>query len=120
MRGFLRRFFNDPKGNVAIMFAIAVVPIIGAMGAAIDYSLANAQRSAMQAALDATAVALIKLMPTSQQELDTRGMEWFQANLGTTPVSNIQLTITPSIGKMNLQAVGIYKPEIVNVLGVQE
>jgi len=120
MRGFLRRFFNDPKGNVAILFAIAVVPIIGAMGAAIDYSMANAQRTAMQAAIDATALALVKIMPASQQELNARGAEWFAANLGTTPITNIQLTITPSTGKLNLEAVGIYKPEIVNVLGVQE
>jgi hypothetical protein len=44
MRAFLRRFFSDPKGNVAIMFAIAVVPVIGAMGAAVDYSMAARNR----------------------------------------------------------------------------
>ena len=120
MRNLLSRFLAERKGNVAILFAIAVVPIIGAMGAAIDYSMANAQRTAMQAAIDATALALVKIMPASQQELNARGAEWFAANLGTTPITNIQLTITPSTGKLNLEAVGIYKPEIVNVLGVQE
>ena len=56
------------------------MPIIGAMGAAIDYSMANAQRTAMQAAIDATALALVKIMPTSQQELNARGAEWFAAS----------------------------------------
>jgi len=120
MRGYLRRFFNDPKGNVAILFAIAVVPVIGAMGAAVDYSLANAQRTAMQASLDATAIALVKIMPTTQQELNARGMEWFKANLGATPVTGIQLNIVPTTGKINLEAFGMYKPEIVNVLGIQD
>lgn len=120
MRGFLRRFFSNPKGNVAIMFAIAVVPVIGAMGAAVDYSMASAQRTAMLASLDATAIALVKIMPTSQQELNARGLEWFTANLGATPITNIQLTIIPTTGKINLEASGIYKPKIVNVLGIQD
>ena len=103
MRGFLRRFFNDPKGNIAILFAIAVVPIIGAMGAAVDYSMANAQRDAMQYAVDATALALAKIMPASQTELDARGMEWFKANMGKTPITDLQLTITATIGKINIR-----------------
>lgn len=40
------------------MFALALVPIIGVVGAAVDYSRANAARSAMFAALDATALML--------------------------------------------------------------
>lgn len=120
MRSMLRRFFSDPKGNVAIMFAIAVVPVIGAMGAAIDYSMASAQRTAMQASLDATAIALVKIMPTSQQELNARGMEWFKANMGATPITGIQLIIIPTTGKINLEANGTYKPKMVNVLGIQD
>lgn len=120
MRSMLRRFLADRKGNVAIMFAIAVVPVIGAMGAAIDYSMASAQRTAMLASLDATAIALVKIMPTSQQELNARGLEWFTANLGATPITGIQLTIIPSTGKINLEASGTYKPKIVNVLGIQD
>ncbi len=118
MRGLLRRFFSDPKGNVAILFAIAVVPIIGAMGAAVDYSMASAQRTSMQAAVDATALALAKIMPVSQTELDARGMEWFNANMGQTPITNIQLTIIPTTGKINIQATGSYQPEIISVLGL--
>jgi len=38
------------RGNVAAMFAIALVPMIGIIGTAIDYSRAVAARSAMQAA----------------------------------------------------------------------
>jgi len=120
MRSMLRRFLADRKGNVAIMFAFALVPVIGAMGAAIDYSMASAQRTAMLASLDATAIALVKIMPTSQQELNARGLEWFTANLGATPITGIQLTIIPSTGKINLEASGIYKPKIVNVLGIQD
>lgn len=48
------------RGNVAAIFAIALVPMLGIVGAAIDYSRAAAARSAMQAALDTTALMVSK------------------------------------------------------------
>ena len=43
------------------MFALAIIPVIGLVGAAVDYSRANSIRSAVQSALDATALAMAKL-----------------------------------------------------------
>lgn len=48
------------RGNVAAIFAISLVPMLGIVGAAIDYSRAAAARSAMQAALDTTALMVSK------------------------------------------------------------
>ena len=52
------RFFADRRGGVAPMFALGLVPVIGFVGAAVDYSRGNAARTAMQAALDATGLML--------------------------------------------------------------
>jgi Flp pilus assembly protein TadG len=52
------RFGAAKKGNTAIIFALAIIPIISFVGAAIDYSRANMARSSMQAALDSTALML--------------------------------------------------------------
>ena len=49
------------------MFALAIIPVIGLVGAAVDYSRANSIRAGMQAALDATALAMAKLAPTLTQ-----------------------------------------------------
>ena len=62
----MRRFWSDRKGNVAVLFALAVVPVIGGLGAAIDYSMANSYRTDMQKALDSTALALSKLLPLDE------------------------------------------------------
>jgi hypothetical protein len=48
------------RGNVAIIFALALIPLVGAVGAAIDYSRAATARTAMQTALDAAALILSK------------------------------------------------------------
>ena len=59
-RSAARRFVRANEANIAVTFAIALVPILGFVGAAIDYTRANAARSSMQAALDSTALMLSK------------------------------------------------------------
>jgi Flp pilus assembly protein TadG len=56
----VRRFGGANHGNVAVIFAIALVPLISFVGGAIDYSRVNKARSSMQAALDSTALMLSK------------------------------------------------------------
>ncbi|RJF78788.1 pilus assembly protein [Rhodopseudomonas palustris] len=51
-----RRFVSATGGNVAVLFAISLLPILGFVGAAIDYSRASKARTAMQAALDSAAL----------------------------------------------------------------
>ena len=54
-----RRFRTHSRGNVAITFAIAILPMIAAIGCAIDYSLANRMKAKLQAAADAASVAAV-------------------------------------------------------------
>jgi Flp pilus assembly protein TadG len=54
------RFARADQGNIAVLFAIAAIPIITFVGAAIDYTRANGARSSMQAALDSTALMVAK------------------------------------------------------------
>src|SRR5258708_5232461 len=60
IRGAARRFIKADRGNIAVTFAYALVPILGFVGAAIDYTRTNSARSSMQAALDSTALMLSK------------------------------------------------------------
>ncbi len=53
-----RRFAKSNEGNVAVIFAIAILPVLGFVGAAIDYSRASKARTSMQAAMDSTALML--------------------------------------------------------------
>ena len=52
VRAAAKRFAGANQGTIAVLFAIALVPILTFMGAAIDYSRANSARSSMQSALD--------------------------------------------------------------------
>ena len=54
----LSQFLRDRRASIAPIFALAIIPILGLVGSAVDYSRANAARTAMQAALDTTALTL--------------------------------------------------------------
>jgi Flp pilus assembly protein TadG len=60
IRDAARRFVGANDGNIAVIFTIAAIPVIGFVGAAIDYSRVNSARSSVQAALDSTALMLSK------------------------------------------------------------
>ena len=53
------RFRGDVRANIALIFAIALIPIIAAIGAALDYSRWADARSTVQAMVDATAMQVV-------------------------------------------------------------
>jgi Flp pilus assembly protein TadG len=76
----VRRFAAARGGNVAVTFALATLPVVGAVGAAVDYSHANSVKAAMQAALDATALMLSKDAATlSNGDLQIKAKNYFSA-----------------------------------------
>lgn len=93
----LRQFFTGQSGNVAITFALAAIPLLGAVGAAIDYSRANDAKVKLQQALDATALMLSKeaaSVPSSQ--LQTDASSYFLAQFDPPGVQNIAINATYS------------------------
>ena len=55
----IHRFVHDRRGNIAVIFALSCVPLISAVGCAVDYSRATHVRSKLQAAADAASVGSI-------------------------------------------------------------
>ena len=78
VRGALRNFCRARGGNVAITFAFATIPVIGAVGAGFDYSHANAIKAEIQTALDSTALMLSKDAATlNSNDLQTKALAIF-------------------------------------------
>jgi putative Flp pilus-assembly TadE/G-like protein len=59
LTSLIRRFRNDSSGNIAVIFVIALLPILTAIGCAVDYSLATRMKAKLQSAADAASVASI-------------------------------------------------------------
>jgi Flp pilus assembly protein TadG len=57
----IKRFRQNQRGNVAMIFALALVPLIAAVGCAIDYGRAAHIRTKFESAADAASVSSISL-----------------------------------------------------------
>src|SRR4051795_10067742 len=97
VRGAGTRFAADERGNIAVIFAIALVPLLGFIGAAVDYTRANAARSSMQAALDSTALMVSKdltqgIITTSQ--ISTKAQSYFTALYTNKDANSVSVSAT--------------------------
>jgi Flp pilus assembly protein TadG len=91
------RFSADRRGAVAVLFAICIVPIMGLIGAAIDYQAAARLHARLQAALDAAAIsASSRASGKTQAQIAADAQAFFAAQFQepgvATPVLNIQVT----------------------------
>jgi len=81
VRSSVARFRRAERGNVAVLFAIAIVPILGFVGGAIDYSRVNNARTAMQAALDTAALMVSRDVTSSMDaaQINQKAQDYFNA-----------------------------------------
>src|SRR6185437_9612128 len=94
-RSSLRAFCIAQRGNVAITFVLASLPVITGVGFAIDYSHANAVKTALQSALDSTALMLSKEATTdTSTQLSTNATNYFLALFTRPEATNVKVTAT--------------------------
>jgi Flp pilus assembly protein TadG len=90
MRWF-QKFRRDESGAVFLLFGLALVPILGLVGAALDYARTSAARVRLQSAIDAGVLfAAHDSQALTTAQLDQRIRDAVMANLGG------KVTITPA------------------------
>jgi Flp pilus assembly protein TadG len=95
LQRLLRGFVRQGKGDVTILFALALLPMVALVGAAVDYSHANLIKAAMQGAADATALAMSKSAGTlSSSQLQTSADGYFRAIFTRTDVKSLSTSTT--------------------------
>lgn len=95
---WILRFRCDRRGSVAITFAIALIPMLGLMGAAIDYGVAAHAKTKLDSIADAASlVAVDKLaMTISASSAQTSATDMFnaQASIAGVTLTNVTATAT--------------------------
>src|SRR3990170_2992207 len=116
----LTHFLQDRRGSVAPMMALLALPLMGTVGAAIDYSRANATRAAMQGALDSTALSLVKQAAVGV-DVSGQAQQIFGALFAHPEVLNISVNAVSSSGvasaNVSLTASGAVMTTFLGVLG---
>lgn len=104
-----RRFWRSRDGGVAPMLALAALPLFGFAGAAVDFSRAASTRTAMQAALDASALMLSKDAQTlSAEALTQKSTQYFTTMFNRPEATNVQVSYefsSPAQGNFTLKLI---------------
>ena len=98
---FAKSCAKSNDGNIAVIFAIAILPILGFVGAAIDYSRASKARLSMQAALDSTALMLSKDLTQGRitpSEINTKAQTYFAGHFTSKAVKSVSISATYTPG----------------------
>lgn len=74
------KFFTSQRGNVAIIFAIALIPILMAAGSAVDITRALQVKARLDSALDAAGLAAGKKIDASDATITATAQAYFNAN----------------------------------------
>ena len=108
---FIRRageFRRDKRANVAIITALAILPMIAAVGCVIDYTSATMVKTKLQAAADAAALATVSVSSSVVATAKTMSgngpvtggttfaTNFFNANLSTAPENTGYSSVTPT------------------------
>jgi Flp pilus assembly protein TadG len=109
-------------GNVTITFALATIPMVGFVGAAVDYSRANSVKTAMQAASDSTALMLSKVAASmNSTDIQSKGDAYFKALFNRPEATGLQVTTTYTTtngSQIIVAATANVKADFMNMVGV--
>jgi Flp pilus assembly protein TadG len=98
----LRRFAGSRRGNVAMIFAIALVPMTIATGVGLDYARAALTKSQLADAVDAAALAVGSGGFTSQDAAQKAAQAIFDANYKGPGKPTVAVTSFNSKGSVTL------------------
>ncbi|TIR25359.1 MAG: pilus assembly protein [Mesorhizobium sp.] len=113
----IRDFFRDRRGNYALMTVITMIPLMGAVAIAVDYTELIRQKQETLNALDAAGIATAQqiVAGASDDAVKAFAKQFFEANLSHVAAANTALTVTlpnnnTGGGTLILQASLKYKP----------
>ena len=100
----LKRFLRNNTGNIATIFALAAIPLMGATGAAVDFSRAYQMRTIAQDSLDSAALAANKLIGLKTKAgVEAEAKAFFEANTAERLPTVLPLTTTINGGELELK-----------------
>jgi Flp pilus assembly protein TadG len=112
------------EGSILPMFALSMVPLVGMVGAAVDYGQASSVRVAMQTAADATALMAAKLAgKISDADLSTKATEYFNAMLNRPSAGSVLVSVNYQItggSQVTVSASSKVKTHFMPLVGLKE
>jgi Flp pilus assembly protein TadG len=125
-----KRFARADRGNIAAIFAIALVPLLAMVGAAVDYTRAVAARTAIQTALDTTALMISRdaaANPSlSADTVQTMATQYFNALYHNADATGVAVSAIYSAGggstpaSITMTGSGTVSTDFMKLVGIKQ
>jgi len=117
-----KRFRENQQGSFAVVFALLLVPLLGVVGVAIDYSRAFEMRTKLAEALDAGVLAVGAQPNIGQAAAFNIVNDWIVAQLGDQYPEHWQLdsVTVGNDGIVNASASGTVNTTMARIIGVRQ
>lgn len=116
---FVKRLARDRSGSYAVILAISLVPILIAIGAAVDVSQAYIVQQRLNRALDAAGLAVGGMTGLSNSQLQTTAQNYFNANYPASKIGVPGSVSVTSIGNVvTLSAAASMPTSIMGIVGI--
>ncbi len=120
LRQLFRQFKQSRSGNVAIMFGLTCIPLLIAIGVAVDYTRVTDIRAKLDGVADAATLQAVSknanpFVTTPTQAQVQQYFNTLAANVQGATINTTQATITPSV--TNLSVTLNYTAQIPTVFG---
>ena len=111
-----KNFLSNESGQIGVIFALAALPLLACMSAAIDYSRVTKERSSISSALDAAVLAAANNNAIQLDEKDEYAATHFTSNYN----GDLEITLTPSVTteEVRLVAEGTLNLVFGNIIGI--
>ena len=113
---------RDERGAAAIIFTLTLIPILGLVGASIDYARASKAQTQLRGAVDSASLAAVKKIGGTYGQRVAAAKGALKANLADAPIDTINATvadITTADGKgVVVDASGTVPTSFMRLLGV--
>lgn len=119
LSGFARRWTSDRRGSYAVIFALTLIPILIAIGAAVDLSQAYIVKQRLARALDAAGLAVGGMSGQTTAQIQATAQNYFNANYPATKIGVPgTLTVATSGNVVNLSVAASMPTSIMGIIGV--
>jgi Flp pilus assembly protein TadG len=83
LRACFEALMRDRRGAAAVLLAVALVPLVGAVGLAVDSSVGYLLKTRMSKALDSAGLAAGRIAVEDSAKAEAAAQSFFDANFGT-------------------------------------
>lgn len=118
------QFFSNEAGNVALIFGLALLPVMLMVGSTIDYGRASNANTSLQDALDATALTLSRsastLTPAQLNDAATATFLSLYKKPGVTGITVSAVLTSTGVPSLTVSATGNLPTAMMKLVGIEK